>query len=158
MSLDTVRAVFLAEGRGKLRLDRAALRYQGKHQVLHFTGWVNEGSAFGVPFAFVSPPFDGDPVMRAAQIAVDMVRLHTGKSMSLLGKMNALTESAQDFNTQTGAKLDELQARLKPLAVKRDAALAKHHSYYDGIERGLDESTVVIDKLSNGPLDGGSGN
>jgi hypothetical protein len=38
------------------------------------------------------------------------------------------------------------------LATKRDTALSKHNAYYDDIERGIDESTVVIDRLSNVPL------
>lgn len=151
--MQSIRALFLSAANGKLRLDQVKV-HDGPlgAQVLCFTGW----HADGIPFAFASAPFYGDPYTRTIQIAVDLMAAHTGKRMSLLGKMNALTEAASDFNSQTIAKLDELQARLPTLAAKRDAALAKHHSYYDGIEKGMDESTVVIDRLSNGPLDGSS--
>lgn len=153
MSMQSIRALFLSAANGKLRLDQVKVQDGPLNaQVLCFTGWHSDG----IPFAFASAPFYGDPYTRSIQIAVDLVAAHTGRRMSLLGKMNALTEAATDFHTQTGAKLDELQARLPTLAAKRDQALAKHHSYYDGIEKGMDESTVVIDRLSNGPLDGSS--
>jgi len=78
------------------------------------------------------------------------------RPMSLMGKMAALTESAQDFNRETGEKLDALATRIPALAEKRDAALAKHHAYYNGLEKGIDDSAAVIDRLSNGPLGGDS--
>lgn len=155
--MPTVRSGFIGAARGRLRLDHASLHYVSGKQQLRLTGWHNDGPPFGVPFALVSKPFDGDPVMRAAQMATDLISAYQGKPMSLLGKMNALTESAADFNTKTGAALDELQARLPVLAKKRDDALVKHHSYYDGLEKSFDDTAAVIDKLSNGPLGEGSG-
>lgn len=72
--------------------------------------------------------------------------------MSLMGKLDALTESATDFNKSTGDKLDLLAKRIPALVTKRDEALRKHHAYYDGIEKGIDQSTQVIERLSNIPL------
>lgn len=155
--MPTVRAGFLGAAQGKLRLSHASLGYVRTGQVLHFTGWHNTGPPFGTPFAFVSAPFMGDPVSRAAQIAQDLITLHSGKPMSLLGKMNALTERAQDFTKDTETALDGLAAKIGESEKKRETALAKHHAYYDAIDKGIGDSVTVIDRLSNGPLDGSSG-
>lgn len=76
--------------------------------------------------------------------------------MSLLGKLNALTERAADFTKATEAGLDGLSQKIDAAETKREEALARHHGYYDAITKGIDESVKVIDRLSNGPLDGGS--
>lgn len=78
--------------------------------------------------------------------------------MSLLGKMKALTESAEDFTKETGDVLDGIAEKIAKAKLKRDAAKDKHHAYYDTIIQGVDESVVVIDRLSNGPLPEGGGN
>lgn len=155
--MPTVRSGFIGAARGRLRLDQASLHYIEGKQQLRLTGWHNDGPPFGVPFAVISKPFDGDPVSRAEQIAIDLISAYTGKPMSLLGKMNALTERAQDFTKDTETALDSLAAKIGESEKKRETALAKHHAYYDAIGKGIDESVVVIDRLSNGPLDGGSG-
>jgi hypothetical protein len=78
--------------------------------------------------------------------------------MSLTGKLAALTERAQEFNKGTEAVLDGIADKIVEATRKRDAAAEKHHGYYDGIIKGVDESVTVIDRLSNGPLDqGGEG-
>jgi hypothetical protein len=74
--------------------------------------------------------------------------------MSLLGKMKALTESASEFNKTTELALDGIAEKIETAKVKRSAAVDKHHGYYDTLIKGIEESTEVIDKLSNGaPLD-----
>jgi hypothetical protein len=78
--------------------------------------------------------------------------------LSLLGKMKALTESAEEFNKGTEDVLDGIAAKITTAKTKRDAAAEKHHGYYDGIIKGVEESVTVIDRLSNGPLpEGGEG-
>ena len=74
--------------------------------------------------------------------------------MSLLGKMQHLTEAATDFHKETEAVLDGIAAKIATGKQKRDEAAAKHHGYYDAIIAGVDQSTEVIDRLSNGPLHG----
>lgn len=74
------------------------------------------------------------------------------KKLSLSGKLAALTESAQDFHKGTEAVLDGIASKIKTATLKRDIAAEKHHGFYDGIIKGVDESTAVIDRLSNGPL------
>jgi hypothetical protein len=90
----------------------------------------------------------------AARVLTTIAR---DRRMSLLGKMQALTESAQDFNKETEAVLDGIAEKIVSARAKRDAAKEKHHGYYDGIVKGIEDSVVVIDRLSNGPLpqDGG---
>lgn len=80
------------------------------------------------------------------------------RDMSLLGKMKHLTEAAQDFHKETEAALDGIAEKIQTGRNKREEAVQKHHAYYDAIIAGVDESTSVIDRLSNGPLhdDGGS--
>jgi hypothetical protein len=78
------------------------------------------------------------------------------RRMSLVGKMAALTESAQAFNRDTEKVLDDIAAKIQTALKKRDEAEARHHAYYDGVIKGIDDSVAVIDRLSNGPLDGSS--
>jgi hypothetical protein len=78
--------------------------------------------------------------------------------MSLKGKMAALTERAQDFTKATETGLDALSEKIAAAEAKREAALEKHHGYYDGIIAGIEESVTVIDRLTNLPLDKGSEN
>ena len=87
----------------------------------------------------------------AVRVVTQMVK--EGKRMSLLGKMKALTESAQDFNKETETVLDGIADKIAAAKVKRTAAAEKHHGYYDGLIKGIEDSVVVIDRLSNGPLD-----
>jgi hypothetical protein len=47
---------------------------QNSHQVLSFTGW----HADGAPFAMVTAPFDDDPVLRAGQLARDIIAAYAG--------------------------------------------------------------------------------
>src|SRR5215831_1742314 len=75
MGIANVRSAFLAAAGGRLRLDHAVLSYQDSHQVLSFTGW----HADGAPFAMVTAPFDDDPVMRAVQVARDIVAAAVGR-------------------------------------------------------------------------------
>lgn len=74
--------------------------------------------------------------------------------MSLLGKLQHLTESAQDFHKETEADLDGIAEKIATGREKRKEAVAKHHAYYDTIVGAVEESTKVIDRLSNGPLSG----
>lgn len=152
--MQSIRALFLSAANGKLRLDQVKVQDGPLNaQVLCFTGWHSDG----IPFAFASAPFYGDPYTRSIQIAVDLVAAHTGKRMSLLGKMNALTERAQDFTKATEASMDAIAEKIGTAEKKRDEAMPKHHAYYDSVISGIDESVKVIDRLSNGPLDGSSG-
>lgn len=80
--------------------------------------------------------------------------IREGKKMSLLGKMQHLTESAQDFHKQTDGALDGIADKIATANKKRDEAVVKHHTYYDTIIKGVDESLEVIERLSNGPLHG----
>lgn len=100
-------------------------------------------------------------VTTAASISVNSERivayregLQEGRRMSLMGKMKALTESAEQFNSETESVLDEIAEKITSAKVKRTAAAAKHHTYYDGLTKAIEDSVVVIDRLSNGPLSG----
>lgn len=98
--------------------------------------------------------------LRRAGVRLDAVLtagIREGRRMSLKGKMAALTESAQDFTKETEAVLDGISEKIALARTKRDAAKDRHHGYYDGIIEGIDESTAVIDRLSNDPLGEGSG-
>lgn len=72
--------------------------------------------------------------------------------MSLLGKINALTERAQDFTQRTSDVFDGIAAKIAEAEKKRDAAELKHTSYYDALSQGLDDTITAIDRLSNSPL------
>lgn len=90
-----------------------------------------------------------------ARVLTTMAR---DRRMSLMGKMAALTERAQDFHRKTEDVLDEIAAKITRAETKRDDAAEKHHGFYDGIIKGVDDSVAVIDRLSNAPLgEGGEG-
>ena len=78
----------------------------------------------------------------------------TEKKMSLLGKLAHLTEEAQSFNEETERALDGISQKIALGRDRRKVAEAKHHAYYDTIINAVEQSTVVIDRLSNGPLSG----
>lgn len=85
------------------------------------------------------------------------VGLQEGKRMSLLGRLAHLTEDAEKFNQETVDVLDGIGEKIASARRKRDVAKDKHHGYYDGIIKGVEESVTVIDRLSNGPLSEGGG-
>lgn len=91
----------------------------------------------------------------AKRVLVDIARKDR---MSLLGKLQHLTDDAQDFHRETEEVLDGIAEKIALGRKKRDTAKEKHHGYYDAIIHGVDESVKVIDRLSNGPLsEGGKG-
>jgi hypothetical protein len=99
-------------------------------------------------------------ITKAIAAAADRIAAYTdglkeGRRMSLLGKMKHLTESAQAFNTMTESALDGIQAKINASNAKRDEAVAKHHAYYDEVNKGVDETVAVIDQLTNGVPNGG---
>lgn len=89
---------------------------------------------------------------RTESLIIERLLVKKGMPVSLLGKMKALTESAEDFTKGTEVVLDGIADKIKVATVKRDAAAEKHHGYYDGIIKGVEDSVVVIDRLSNLPL------
>lgn len=90
---------------------------------------------------------------RADSLIIERLLIKKGMPVSLLGKMKALTESAEDFTKETHATFDGIAAKIQAAKKKRDVAAARHHGYYDGIIAGVDESVEAIDRLSNLPLE-----
>jgi hypothetical protein len=82
--------------------------------------------------------------------------IQEGKRMSLVGKLAAISERARDFHADTERTLDEIAEKITTATAKRDEAAAKHHTYYDNVIAGVDETVSVIDRLSNVPLGEGS--
>lgn len=96
-----------------------------------------------------------DAAQKLDTVCTEAVR--EGKQiMSVLGKIDALTADATEFNQTTPAVLDGIAAKIAVARSKRDELAAKHHAYYDGIIKGADESIAVVDRLSNVPLGDGS--
>jgi hypothetical protein len=89
---------------------------------------------------------------RTDSLVIERLLIKKGMPVSLLGKMKALTESAEDFNKSTSDVLDGIADKIRFAKIKRDAAAEKHHGYYDGIIEGVEDSVKVIDRLSNLPL------
>ncbi len=88
----------------------------------------------------------------ADRIEAYRVGLREGKRMSLLGKLAHLTADADKFTEETVQVLDGIAEKIALARARRDVAKEKHHGYYDGIIKGVEESVTVIDRLSNGPL------
>jgi nitrogen-specific signal transduction histidine kinase len=81
----------------------------------------------------------------------------TDRLMNLVDKMAVLRERAESFNRETDKELDAIAEKIETARKKREETAARHHAYYDGVIKGIDESIAVIDQLSNGPVDGTSG-
>ncbi len=89
-------------------------------------------------------------------IAERVVRKKLGAhGMSLLGKLAHLTADAEQFTQETVQVLDEITEKIALARARREVAKDKHHGYYDGIIKGVEESVTVIDRLSNVPLSEG---
>src|SRR5215831_6874207 len=112
MGIANVRSAFLAAAGGRLRLDHVGLCYQNSHQVLSFTGW----RADGAPFAMVTAPFDDDPVLRAGQVARDIIAAYVGVPASAPIKLRSKVSMSQK-----GSGLARLMGGLRSLDSDADA-------------------------------------
>ncbi len=119
MSMPSVRAAFLGAAAGALRLADASLRYSGPAQVLKFTGWHDDG----LPFAFVSAPFTGDPGTRAREIARDLVAAHTGDTMPAPISITSLAETLRGELTKATARAAQIGAEAKQHVANLHAVL-----------------------------------
>ena len=91
----------------------------------------------------------------ADRVTAVRVVIQREKRLSLAGKMAALTERANDFTRDTEKVLDGIAEKITAAEAKRDLAKEKHHGYYDGIVKGIEDSITAIDRLSNCPLSEG---
>ena len=95
---------------------------------------------------------------RTDSLIIERLLVKKGVPVSLLGKMKALTERAEEFTRDTETVLDGIAEKISTATEKRDVAADRHHGYYDDIIKGVEESVTVIDRLSNVPLGkGGEG-
>src|SRR5258708_6160125 len=129
MSMQAVRASFLAACGGALRLQDAALSYSGPAQVLKFTGWHDDG----LPFAFVSAPFTGDAIARAAQIARDLIATHNGTQP--MPAPTPITGLAQTLREQ----LTKATTRASQIGEEAKAHVANLHAVLDSAEGVVNE-------------------
>lgn len=129
MSTHTLREAFLAAAQGALRLQDAGLSYSGPAQVLKFTGWHDDG----LPFAFVSAPFIGDPMQRAAQISRDLIAAHTGTpAMPAPPAIGGLAAILRESLTSATARASQIGADAK-------AHVANLHTVLDTAEGVVNE-------------------
>lgn len=107
MSLEAARVAFLHAAGGALRLDKFVLAYQNSHQTLTVTGWQSDGA----PFAQTTQPFDGNPIIRAVQLARDVVAAHQGA-----GSPVSPRKTEDPSPSQTNAMLRKLMAEIAPVS------------------------------------------
>lgn len=99
--------------------------------------------------------YDRGMVASAKLETLTVGEIKKGKAaMSLVGKLNALKERSQDFNQKTGDALDRIMSKMDEADRKRDDAEHKHNLHLDAITKAIDETTDVIEQLSNVPLGG----
>lgn len=70
MGVAGLRDAFNAAGNGQLTCQSCLLNYdsEGKRQLLTFAGTYSDGT----PFKVTTDPFDGDPVLKAAETATKL--------------------------------------------------------------------------------------
>lgn len=151
MSMSDIRALFESAGQGRLKLVDAALRYRGNQQVLSFAG----RHADGTPFAFVSAPFSDSPVIRAQEIAGDLIKAHTGQPevrARIMSKLSAIADRIATKKQKHDAKADEWAARLDGLDAREPQAFAVGDAVVAEREQDMAQFESDMRQLSNLPL------
>ena len=143
MGIASVRSAFLAAANGKLRLDHAGLGYRNSHQVLSFTGW----HADGAPFAMVTAPFDDDPVMRAGQVARDIIAAYVGRNIQILAPaasppINELRSKVA--MSQKGSGLARLMGGLRNLDADADALATRLEAAMANLNAEMATTTQIV--------------
>ena len=136
MGIANVRSAFLAAANGRLRIDHAGLSYQNSHQVLSFTGW----HADGAPFAMVTAPFDDDPVLRAAQVARDIIAAYVGRPAP--APINQLRSKVA--MSQKGSGLARLMGGLRSLDADADALAARLEAAMTSLSAEMTTTTQIV--------------
>jgi len=158
MGIANVRSAFLAAADGRLRLDHAGLSYQNSHQVLSFTGWHTDGA----PFAMITAPFDGDPVLRAAQVARDIIAAYVGRPASRpikqLRSKIAMSQKGSGLARLMGglrsldSDADALAGRLEAAMANLFAEMATTTQIVGNVEASVSDLRAVNALYSNGAL------
>ena len=136
MGMADVRAAFTNAARGRLTLNRAGLSYQANKQVLAFTGF----HADGTPFAFLSAPFIGDPYERAREVALDLIRAHTGipaprQAPPPKGPSMPAPQPIKDLASVLRQSLQSATDRAKQIAGDVQGSVANLHTQMDSAEK-----------------------
>jgi hypothetical protein len=121
MSIEAARVAFLHAAAGGLRLEKFLLGYdKNSRQFLTVTGW----HADGAPFATTTATFEGNPIVRGAQLARDVISAHQGSSgggesrpattQPTRGALNAASISCDGEGREVGSIIGKLGAGLAP--------------------------------------------
>jgi hypothetical protein len=118
MSIEAARVAFLHAAAGGLRLEKFLLGYdRNSRQFLTVTGW----HADGAPFATTTATFEGNPIVRGAQLARDVISAHKGTIQSaekprvtgdnppnpaVVGQLNELYRQLAAQAASSGGKLE----------------------------------------------------
>jgi len=144
MGIAIVRSAFLAAADGRLRLDHAGLSYQHSHQVLSFTGW----HADGAPFAMVTAPFDDDPVLRAAQVARDIIAAYVGRPAAA-----PLNELRRTIMSQKGSGLARLMGGLRSLDADADTLANRLETAIANLSAEMATTTQIVGNVESSVSD-----
>jgi hypothetical protein len=144
MGIASVRSAFLAAADGRVRLDHAGLSYQNSHQVLSFTGW----HADGAPFAMVTAPFDDDPVLRAAQVARDIIAAYVGRRAA-----TPINELRRTVMSQKGSGLARLMGSLRSLDADADALASRLEAAMANLSAEMATTTQIVGNVESSATD-----
>jgi hypothetical protein len=170
MSMESVRVAFVQAAAGRLRLDHAGLAYQGRSQVLSFTGW----HADGTPFALVTAPFADSPTLRARRAAQDIIQAHGAPPAAPAQAPSGSLRRRIDMSRK-GSGLARLMGGLKSLDASADALATRLETamgtlqsemtttaqIVTNVETSVNDLRSINAQYSNGgpplPTSGGSG-
>ena len=145
MGIANVRSAFLAAADKRLRLDHAGLSYHNSHQVLSFTGW----HADGAPFAMVTAPFDDDPVLRAAQVARDIIAAYVGRPAPA-----PINQPRSNIAmSQKGSGLARLMGGLRSLDADADALASRLEAAMANLSAEMATTTQIVGNVESSASD-----
>jgi hypothetical protein len=145
MGIASVRSAFLAAADGRLRLDHAGLSYQDSHQILSFTGW----HADGAPFAMVTAPFDDDPVLRAGQVARDIIAAYVGRP----APPPIDQPRSKIAMSQKGSGLARLMGGLRSLDADADALATRLETAMTNLTAEMATTTQIVGNVESSVAD-----
>lgn len=158
MGTHSIRTAFEAAADGKLRLVDAGLGYRNNRQYLAFTGWHSDD----MPFAMVTPPFDGNPNERAAQVARDLVQIHSAGASGVhpveggsatTAPSRAIAGPSQlrstDSMSQKGSGLARLMGGLRTLDGDADVLAARLEAAMGALNTEMATTQQIVGNVEN---------
>lgn len=140
-----IRATFEGTAGDKLRLTDAGMSLETNGRVLHFQGFHADGK----PFAVVCEAFTTSPIERAAQMAQDIIKTHTGEPpMSVV--VSGLASTLRDRMSSVIRRSGELGARAEAAVANLEGVLTQAEGQVLELDRAAADVQAALGLNTNG--------